>query len=139
MQLILDGDAPYDLFVRWKPLRQQAIGWEPDLDDGVRLNIRPFVTARPLNARGRSASILRVTPNVKWDKDRGKEVERDKKDFPWFWGWDGTAADFGGGPEFDGNRWNDLHYGRAFKEAVRERVLVGASGDPQGCSRGGAR
>ncbi|MCE5247408.1 BREX-1 system adenine-specific DNA-methyltransferase PglX [bacterium] len=139
LQGILDGEAPYDLFVRWKPLRQQAIGWEPDLDDGVRLNVRPFVTARPLNARGRNASILRVTPNVKWDKDRGKEVARDKKDFPWFWSWDGTTADFGGGPEFDGNRWNDLHYRRAFKEAVRERALVGASGDPQGCSRGGAR
>lgn len=25
------------------------------------------------------------------------------------------------GKTFDGNRWNDLHYGRAFKQAARER------------------
>ena len=37
---ILDGEAPYDLFVRWKPLSKQAKGWQPDLNDGVRMNIR---------------------------------------------------------------------------------------------------
>ena len=40
-QLILEGEAPYDIYVRWKPLAEQPLGWEPDLDDGVRLNIRP--------------------------------------------------------------------------------------------------
>ncbi|PKN46155.1 MAG: restriction endonuclease subunit M, partial [Deltaproteobacteria bacterium HGW-Deltaproteobacteria-17] len=38
LELILEGEAPYDIFVRWKPLSEQPIGWEPDLDDGVRLN-----------------------------------------------------------------------------------------------------
>lgn len=45
---ILEGEPPYDIFVRWKPLARQPIGWEPDLDDGVRLNIRPFVVAEVL-------------------------------------------------------------------------------------------
>ena len=45
LELILEGEAPYDIFVRWKPLEQQPIGWDPDLNDGVRLNIRPFIMA----------------------------------------------------------------------------------------------
>ncbi|HUM36361.1 MAG TPA: N-6 DNA methylase, partial [Anaerolineae bacterium] len=44
LELILEGEAPCDIFVRWKPLQQQPIGWHPDLNDGVRLNIRPFLT-----------------------------------------------------------------------------------------------
>ena len=60
--LILNGEAPYDIFVRWKPLSEQPIGWEPDLNDGVRLNIRPFV----------EAGVLRSKFNVKWGIDRGK-------------------------------------------------------------------
>ena len=31
LKLILAGDPPYDIFVRWKPLHKQAIGWNPDL------------------------------------------------------------------------------------------------------------
>lgn len=62
LELILEGEAPYDIFVRWKPLNQQPIGWEPDLNDGVRLNIRPFV----------EAGVLRNKFNIKWGKDRGK-------------------------------------------------------------------
>jgi hypothetical protein len=59
---ILEGEAQYDIFVRWKPLEQQPIGWEPDLNDGVRLNIRPFM----------QADVLRKKPNIKWGVDRGK-------------------------------------------------------------------
>ncbi len=62
LKLILEGEAPYDIFVRWKPLEEQPIGWEPDLNDGVRLNIRPFM----------EAGVLRAKPNIKWGKDRGK-------------------------------------------------------------------
>jgi hypothetical protein len=62
LELILEGENPYDIFVRWKPIEQQPIGWEPDLNDGVRLNIRPFV----------EAGILRNRFNVKWGIDRGK-------------------------------------------------------------------
>ena len=62
LELILEGEDPYDIFVRWKPLNQQPIGWDPDLNDGVRLNIRPFIVA----------DVLRKKPNIKWGIDRGK-------------------------------------------------------------------
>lgn len=127
LEKILEGEPPYDIFVRWKPLHEQPIGWEPDIEDGVRVNVRPFMAAKPLNARARSACILRVAPKIKWDKDRGKEPTREKADFPWFWGWDESAQDFAGGKEFDGNRWNDLHYSRAAKLAARESAKGGKS------------
>jgi hypothetical protein len=129
---ILEGEPPYDIFVRWKPLHEQPIGWEPDINDGVRMNIRPFMTARPLNGRARTACILRATPKIKWEKDRGKEPGRDRQDYPWFWGWDpddpNLAVDFAGGREFDGNRWNDLHYTRTFKQAARDRHAAETGG-----------
>jgi hypothetical protein len=55
VELILEGEPPYDLFVRWKPLSQQAIGWHPDLNDGVRMNIRPS-SAPPTSAKKAPAS-----------------------------------------------------------------------------------
>jgi len=120
LEKILEGEQPYDIFVRWKPLDKQPIGWEPDINDGVRMNIRPFMTARPLSAKGKNACILRVTPKIKWEKDRGKEPHRPKEDFPWFWSWDESTQDFAGGKEFDGNRWNDLHYTRKSKQSAGE-------------------
>ena len=125
---ILEGELPYDIFVRWKPLHKQPIGWDPDINDGVRTNIRPFMTARPLNARGANASILRGTPKINWDKDRGKEPNRDKADYPWFWGGQEAMQDFTGGTVFDGNRWNDVHYSRALKQAARDDQRVTAGG-----------
>lgn len=65
LELILAGEPPYDIYVRWKPVGAQAIGWAPDPDDGVRLNIRPFV----------QAGVLRAKFNVKWEKDRGKNPD----------------------------------------------------------------
>lgn len=118
---ILEGEPPYDIFVRWKPLHRQPIGWDPDINDGVRMNIRPFMTARPLGAKAKGACILRATPKIKWEKDRGKEPDRDKADYPWFWGWDEASSDFAGGATFDGNRWNDLHYSRSVKLAARDQ------------------
>ncbi len=35
-------------------------------------------------------------------------------------GSDPDGTDFTGGPEFDGSRWNDLHYTRQVKEQPRE-------------------
>jgi hypothetical protein len=61
LELILEGEKPYDIYVRWKPLEEQPLGWDPDLDDGVRLNIRPFV----------EAGVLRSSFNIHWKKDRG--------------------------------------------------------------------
>ncbi len=118
---ILAGEAPYDIFTRWKPLSEQPIGWEPDVNDGVRINIRPFMRTTPSGSHGKGACILRVTPKIKWEKDRGKEPQRPREDFPWFWGWDEQSLDFEGTRTFDGNRWNDLHYTRAFKQSARGR------------------
>ena len=65
LQVIRDGEDPHDIYVRWKPLHKQPIGWNPDLNDGVRLNIRPFVTA----------GVLRSRVNVTWKKDRGRDPD----------------------------------------------------------------
>ncbi|QDV91805.1 N-6 DNA Methylase [Phycisphaerae bacterium RAS2] len=127
LEKVLSGEPPFDIFVRWKPLREQPIGWEPDINDGVRLNIRPFLMAKDVGRKG--AGVLRCKPNIKWDKDRGKEPQslRPKADFPWFWGCDpeklpAHQKDFSGGDTFDGNRWNELHYTNAFKQAARDAV-----------------
>ena len=116
---ILKGEPPYDLLVRWKPLHKQAIGWEPDINDGVRMNIRPFLASDLPNGR-KGAGVLRHKPNIKWRKDRGKEPVRPREDYPWFWGWDENTIDFTGGEAFDGNRWNDCHYTNEFERKARE-------------------
>ncbi|WP_419636548.1 hypothetical protein [Thiolapillus sp.] len=108
---ILEGEPPFDLFVRWKPIEEQPIGWEPDINDGVRLNIRPFM-AQDLPGGKKGAGILRAKPNIKWGKDRGKEPERDQDQFPWFWR-DG---------KFTGERVNDVHLTNAEKKTARERA-----------------
>jgi hypothetical protein len=108
LKLILEGEPPYDLFVRWKPLSKQAIGWHPDLNDGVRMNIRPFM-ATDIPGGKKGAGLLRTKPNIKWEKDRGKEPQRDKVEFPWFWK----------GSTFTGDRMNDVHLTKEQKEATR--------------------
>ena len=110
LKLILAGEPPYDIFVRWKPLAEQPIGWNPDLNDGVRLNIRPFMTA----------GILRKNPNIKWTKDRGNEPKRDKDQFPWFWN----------GDTFTGERVNDVHLTNAEKQSGEERRVNHRIGQP---------
>jgi hypothetical protein len=65
LEKILEGEAPFDIYVRWKELSEQPIGWDPDLNDGVRLNIRPFV----------EAGVLRAKFNIDWKKDRGKNPD----------------------------------------------------------------
>jgi hypothetical protein len=100
LELILEGEAPYDIFVRWKPLEKQPIGWDPDLNDGVRLNIRPFMTVPDVKKKG--AGVLRDKPNINWNKDRGKDVES----APWFM-------------VFKGERINDHHLSLAEKRAAR--------------------
>jgi hypothetical protein len=103
LELILHGEAPYDIFVRWKPLAQQPIGWNPDLNDGVRLNIRPFLSVPDVGKKG--AGVLRDKPNINWGKDRGKDVES----APWY-------------PVFAGERINDHHLSLAEKRTARERT-----------------
>jgi hypothetical protein len=83
LKKIYEGKESYDIFVRWKALDKQAIGWQPDLNDGVRMNIRPWITEAKLY-KATKPGILRATPNIKYTKDRGKEPARDPKEFPWF-------------------------------------------------------
>jgi len=97
LEAILAGEPPFDLFIRWKPLHEQPIGWEPDINDGVRMNSRPFLASDLPNGR-KGAGILRYKPNIKWKKDRGKEPQRPKAEYPWFWAWDEATEDFAGGP-----------------------------------------
>jgi hypothetical protein len=101
LELILEGEAPYDIFVRWKPLEKQPIGWDPDLNDGVRLNIRPFLTVSDVGKKG--TGCLRDKPNINWNKDRGKDV----KSAPWY-------------HLFGGDRINDHHLTLAEKRTARE-------------------
>ena len=102
LEAILTGEPPYDIYVRWKKLAEQPHGWNPDLNDGVRLNIRPFV----------EAGVLRSRVNVKWGKDRGSDPG--KQDF-------GEA-----GPQTDlerhrsNERHNDLHFTQAQKLGALE-------------------
>ena len=78
LERILAGEPPCDIFVRWRSLQDQAIGWEPNIDDGVRPNIRPFMRAK-LRTGGRlGAGVLRWKPNIKWVKDGWKESEEPK-------------------------------------------------------------
>jgi hypothetical protein len=85
LKKILHGEVPYDTFVRWTALKGQPIGWEPDLNDGIRVNIRPWITEARLY-KATKPGILRATPNIKYTKDGGKEPARDAKEFPWFKG-----------------------------------------------------
>ena len=108
---ILAGEPPFDLFVRWKPIDEQPFGWEPDINDGVRLNIRPFM-AKDLHQGKKGAGILRAAPKIYWKKDRGKEPMRDKDQFPWFWK----------NGNFTGDRVNNVHWTPAEKHAARDRA-----------------
>ncbi|PWU30084.1 restriction endonuclease subunit M [Pseudomonas sp. RW407] len=100
---ILEGEAPYDIFVRWKPLEQQPIGWNPDLNDGVRLNIRPFITAEVLRHNKKPKL------NIEWKKDRGNDVPS----APWYT----LGLEYG---EKEGARINDHHLTLAEKKAAQK-------------------
>ena len=101
LEKVLEGEKPFDIFVRWKSLAQQPLGWEPDLDDGVRMNIRPFV----------EAGVLRETPRINWNKDRGMDVQS----APWY----DKFVDENGNK---GQRTNAHHTTLAEKRAAREAV-----------------
>jgi hypothetical protein len=108
LELILEGESPYDIFVRWKPIEKQPLGWDPDINDGVRMNIRPFMSVPDVRKRG--AGVLRDKPNIDWKKDRGKDVES----APWF-------------HLFKGDRINDHHLTLAQKNEAQEAGRKGQS------------
>lgn len=107
LEAIAQGEKPFDIFVRWKPLAQQPIGWEPDLNYGVRMNIRPFVEAGVLR-------IPRAKLGVHWKSDRGKDVAS----APWF----KLVPTY---DEPEGTRINDHHLSLAEKQAAREKAATG--------------
>ncbi|GJA32019.1 hypothetical protein KAM447_28330 [Aeromonas caviae] len=106
LEAILVGEKGLDIFVRWKPLAEQPIGWEPDLNDGVRLNIRPFLKVADVGKKG--AGILRFKPNINWNKDRGNDVAS----APWYT----LGLQYG---EKEGARINDHHLSLEDKRAAR--------------------
>jgi len=107
LESILEGEAPFDIFVRWKPLHQQPIGWEPDLNDGVRLNIRPFLSVDDVGTTG--AGILRSRPkSIHWKKDRGQNPDS----APWY-------------PVDKGERVNDRHLSLDEKRRARSKKASG--------------
>ena len=110
---ILEGEPPFDIFTRWKPIKEQPIGWEPEINDGVRLNIRPFM-AQEIPGGKKGAGVFRAKPNIHWKKDRGKEPVREQAQFPWFWNND----------KFTGERVNNVHLTIAEKRAARDRAGV---------------
>ena len=107
LETILEGEAPYDIFIRWKPLSEQAIGWNPDINDGIRLNIRPFMSVPDIGKK-KGAGILRTKPNIHWKKDRGKDVES----APWYQ----LGLEYG---ESEGARINNHHLSLVEKEDAR--------------------
>ena len=106
LETITQGEKPFDIFVRWKPLHQQPIGWEPDLNDGVRMNIRPFVEAGV-------PRIPRAKLGIKWESDRGKDVAS----APWF----KLGPSYG---EPEGTRINDHHLSLVENQSARARVAI---------------
>jgi hypothetical protein len=102
LKAIIEGETPNDIFIRWKPIEEQPVGWEPDINDGVRLNIRPFMSDDIPNGK-KGAGILRGKPNIKWTKDRGKDVVSS----PWF-------------SIFEGERINDHHLTLDEKQSARK-------------------
>lgn len=110
LELILAGDAPYDIFVRWNPIEEQPIGWNPDLNDGVRLNIRPFMSVPDVGKRG--AGVLRDKPkSLHWEKDRGSDVPSTH--------WYELGLQYDGKV---GDRINDHHLSLTEKRAAREKA-----------------
>ena len=94
LERILEGEEPYDIFVRWKSLAQQPLRWDPDLNDGVRQNIRPFIMA---------GVLAHDLSKILKDKDRGKDMVS----APWY-------------DVFSGERRNDHHTTLTEKHAARD-------------------
>ena len=80
----------------WGSFAQRPLDWNPDLEDRVRLNIRPFMTAEVLR-HSKNPKL-----NISWEKDRGRDVERAS----WF-------------KVFKGERINDHHLTLAEKITAR--------------------
>ena len=83
LKRIVAGEPPLRSLHPAGVLACQPIGWEPDINDGVRLNIRPFLV-NDLNRGKKGCGLFRAKPgsSLKWDKDRGNEPRRPKEGLP---------------------------------------------------------
>ena len=101
-----------------------------------------FILALDLSAEGKAVALAAIGTGVallsvavltlrlellRFRRSQEPISLRPKSEFPWFWGWDQQTIDFPGGDEFDGNRWNDLHYTNAAKQAARESINGGGT------------
>jgi hypothetical protein len=78
LTLILAGEPPHDIYVRWKKPHEQPIGWGPNLNDGFLLNIRPFMVED--SRCPKAPPLLRIELNDKWGIDRGANPDANKRD-----------------------------------------------------------
>lgn len=110
LEAILAGEKGLDIFVRWKSLAEQPIGWEPDLNDGVRLNIRPFLKVADIGKK--DAGILRFKPNIHWNTEKRGT---DRESAPWYT----LGLQYG---EKEGARINDHYLSLAEKRDARQQA-----------------
>ena len=89
-------------------MEEQPIGWNPDLNDGERRNIRPLMLARDVGRK--DAGILRFKPNVKWGNDRGSDVPT----APWY----NLGLEYNGK---QGDRINEHHLTLKEKREAKEK------------------
>ena len=134
---ISEAKPQFDILVRRKPLAQQPVGKEPDVGDGMRLNVRSFMAPDTPGGR-KGIRLLRTKPNVHWRKDRGKDRltlgKRSKP--PWLQDDDCDPTDDTelwaaervsvvlAGPRVSADRVNDVHLDVAFKSTHRRPAAV---------------
>lgn len=110
--LIRQGEHPYDIYVRWKPLHEQPIGWDPDLNDGVAVNIRPFLMAGVIRAPVKGSKAKDGGANPPGSDVRRWAAEAQSKAV--------NRAEFG---DCDGSeRFNNIHLTLATKRAARKEA-----------------
>ena len=101
--MILEGENPYDIFVRWETAERAVNRLEP----GPQRRHTPQHAFRfspcPTSAR-KGAGVLRDKPKINWNKDGGKDLEST----PWY-------------HMFKGDRINDYHLSLVEKRVSREQ------------------
>ena len=90
------------------------------MNDSAMADIRPLMTARPPGAKAMNDRILCATPNIEWNRVRGRKPEREKADCSRFRGRDAGAA-----PNFNGKPQEHLRYTRVIERAARARASEG--------------
>lgn len=98
------------IFVFRKPIEEQPIGWNPDLNDVLRTNLRPILSVLDIGKRG--ANVLRDKPKgLHWERYRGSDLPS----APWY----ELGLKYGSKL---GDRINDHHLSLTAKLAAREKA-----------------